>query len=270
MKQATFNKSIIASAVNTALVLSLTSFTAQSAEEDVEENKFERIEVTATHRSMLQEELPFNISSVLGGDIEGHNIIDSAELLRTVAGVTLIDRGHRNGGTANSMVVRGINVDSGVSGANVGQSTAPTVSTYVDSTPIFANFLLKDIERVEILRGPQGTLYGSGALGGTVRYIMNKPDTEFMEGSVKVDVGQTDGSDGNNLSFEGMVNIPLTDKSAFRFVFAKIDNDGVIDQPKIYQLDDGGIPLVEADDGSCQGANSGGLTSDEILVNGAC
>jgi iron complex outermembrane receptor protein len=271
MKQATFNKSIIASAVNTALVLSLASFSVHSAEkEDIEANKFERIEVTATHRSVLQEELPFNISSVLGGDIEGHNISDSAELLRTVAGVTLIDRGHRNGGTANSMVVRGINVDSGVSGANVGQSTAPTVSTYVDSTPIFANFLLKDIQRVEILRGPQGTLYGSGALGGTVRYIMNKPDTDLTEGSFKVDIGQTDGSDGNNLSFDGMINIPVTDKSAFRFVFAKVDNDGVIDQPKIYQLDDVGIPLVEADDGSCQSVNSGGLTSDEILVNGAC
>jgi len=168
------------------------------------------------------------------------------------------------------MVVRGINVDSGVSGANVGQSTAPTVSTYVDSTPIFANFLLKDIERVEILRGPQGTLYGSGALGGTVRYMMNRPDADLTEGSFKVDFGQSEGSDGNNLSVDGMFNMPLTDTSAVRFVFAKVENDGIIDQPKIYQLDEGGIPLVQGDDGSCQGVNSGGLSTREILVNGSC
>ncbi|MCO4799939.1 MAG: TonB-dependent receptor [Colwelliaceae bacterium] len=271
MKPTPFNKSIISSAVTSALVMSLSSLTASAAEEvAVEENKIERIQITATHRSTLQEELPFNISSVLGGDIEGHNIIDSSELLRTVAGITLIDRGHRNGGTANSMVIRGINVDSGVSGANVGQSTAPTVSTYVDNTPIFANFLLKDIERVEVLRGPQGTLYGSGALGGTVRYVMNKPDADITEGSFKVDVGQTDGSDGNNLSYEGMFNMPLTETSAFRLVFAKIDNDGVIDQPKIYQLDDGGIPLVKGDNGACHSVNGGGASTEEILVNGSC
>ncbi|MFQ3236561.1 MAG: iron complex outermembrane receptor protein [Paraglaciecola sp.] len=268
MKHAIFNKSIISSAVSTGLIMSFASFSVLAQEKEAP--MVERIEVTATHRSVLQEELPFNISSVLGSDIEGHNINDSAELLRTVAGITLIDKGHRNGGTANSMVVRGINVDSGVSGANVGQSTAPTVSTYVDSTPIFANFLLKDIQRVEVLRGPQGTLYGSGALGGTVRYIMNKPDADFREGSLKVDFSQTDGSDGNNLSFDAMYNMPLTDTSALRLAFARIDNDGVVDQPKIYQLDDNGIPLVEADDGSCQSVGGGGLTANETLVNGAC
>jgi len=270
MKPTHFNKSVIASAVSTALVMSLSSFSANAEEEAIKEKEIERIQITATHRATVQEELPFNISSVLGSDIEGHNITDSSELLRTVAGITLIDKGHRNGGTANSMVIRGINVDSGVSGANVGQSTAPTVSTYVDNTPIFANFLLKDIQQVEVLRGPQGTLYGSGALGGTVRYVMNKPDYDITEGSFKVDLGQTDGSDGNNLSYEGMFNMPLTETSAFRLVFAKIDNDGVIDQPKLYQLDDGGIPLVKADDGSCHSVNGGGATTAEILVNGSC
>ena len=148
MNTTIFKKTSLSMAVSTALMMSSASF--HTAAEEVSSDKkgqIERIMVTATHRTTLQEELPFNISSVLGSDIEEQNITDSSDLLRTVAGITIIDRGHRNGGTSNSMVIRGVNVESGISGANVGQSTVPTVSTYVDNTPIFANFLLKDIER---------------------------------------------------------------------------------------------------------------------------
>ncbi len=268
MKKATFNKSIVSSAVSAALLMSLVPLSVNA--EESKDAKIERIEVTATHRTVLQEELPFNISSVLGEDIEQQNITDSAELLRTVAGITIIDRGYRNGGTANSMVIRGVNVENGVSGANVGQSTAPTVSTYVDSTPIFANFLIKDIERVEVMRGPQGTLYGSGALGGTVRYIMNKPDYEMTEGKLKADFSTTDGSDGQNMNFDAMFNMPLSDTSAVRFVVGRIDNAGVIDQVSTYQLDDGGIPLVKGDDGQCRSVNDSGISSLDIVNNGAC
>lgn len=271
MKNATFKKSVITSAVSAALVMSFSSLAAeQPVDNKVEKGDIERIKVTATHRKVSQEELPFNISSVLGSDIEDQNISDSAELLRNVAGITIVDKGHRNGGTTNSMIIRGINVESGVSGADVGQSTVPTVSSYVDATPIFANFLLKDIERVEVLRGPQGTLYGSGALGGTVRYVMNKPDPEITEGSLKLDLSKTDGSDGNNMTFDAMFNMPINDKSAVRFVVGKLNNDGIIDMPNLYQLDDEGVPLVEADNGSCVSASSSTLTASELVNNGSC
>ncbi|QBY04550.1 TonB-dependent receptor [Thalassotalea sp. HSM 43] len=272
MTRVTFNRSSIASAISTALLVSMPamSYAEEQASAETDEAQIERIQVTATHRLVAQEELPFNISSVLGSDIERNNIVDNTELLRNVAGITIIDRGHRNGALANSMVVRGINVDNGVAGANVGLSTAPTVATYVDSTPVFANFLLKDLQRVEVLRGPQGTLYGSGALGGTVRYIMNRPDADLTEGSFKFDIGQTDGSDGENMAFDGMFNMPITDKSAVRIVLSHIDNDGVIDHPLLYKLDDNGIPMVEADDGSCASPRDSGLTADEIVYNGAC
>ena len=258
-------------AVSTALMMSSASFHL-AAEEVSSETKgqIERIMVTATHRTTLQEELPFNISSVLGSDIEEQNITDSSDLLRTVAGITIIDRGHRNGGTSNSMVIRGVNVESGISGANVGQSTVPTVSTYVDNTPIFANFLLKDIERVEVLRGPQGTLYGSGALGGTVRYVMNRPDAELTEASFKTDFSKTSGSGGQNMTFDGMFNMPLSDTAAIRFVVAKQKDDGIIDQTNLYQLDNNGIPLVEANDGQCRSVGDSSLTPLEIVDNGSC
>src|SRR5690606_6131565 len=100
---------------------------------------------------------------------------DSTELLRSVPGVSVVDRGERNGAVVNGVRIRGLNVDSAALG-DYAVSAVSTVSTYVNDTPIFANFLLTDIAQVEVLRGPQGTLYGSGALGGTVRYIMNAPE----------------------------------------------------------------------------------------------
>ena len=94
-----------------------------------------------------------------------------------MAGISVQDRGYRNAGVTNGIVIRGINVDTGTNG-DVPLAAPPTVATYVDDTALFGNFVLKDVKRVEVLRGPQGTLYGSGSLAGNVRYIMNKPDTK--------------------------------------------------------------------------------------------
>ena len=74
---------------------------------------------------------------------------------------------------------RGLNVDSAALGRLRGIGCLDRLH-HVNDTPIFANFLLTDIAQVEVLRGPQGTLYGSGALGGTVRYIMNAPKSVSM------------------------------------------------------------------------------------------
>ena len=103
----------------------------------------------------------------------------AVEALRTMAGVTVQDRGYRNAGVTNGIVIRGINVDCGTNG-DVPLAAPPTVATYVDDTALFGNFVLKDIDRIEVLRGPQGTLYGSGSLAGNVRYIMNRPDTNGL------------------------------------------------------------------------------------------
>ena len=62
----------------------------------------------------------------------------------------------------------------------------PPVATYVDDTPLFFNLRLQDLDRVEILRGPQGTLYGSGSLGGTIRYVQNAPDPSGFDAKAEV------------------------------------------------------------------------------------
>lgn len=232
------------------------------------ERVLEEIIVTATRREASVLDIPYNITAVQGEDISAQNIITVSELMRTIPGVTVVDRGYRNAGTVNSIVIRGINIDSAAN-ADIALSAVAPVATYVDNTPIFANFILKDIERVEVLRGPQGTLYGSGSLGGTVRYIMNQPDASEFDASIAVGYGQTDGSDGNNLSADAVVNIPIGETAAFRLSAGMIDNDGIIDYANLYVLD-GGRPVVLSDGGQCLGVNDPGLTATEIAFNESC
>ena len=238
------------------------------AQDDAGADVLEEILVTASRREQRIEDIPYNISAVDGGAIDDQNIVDTAELMRSISGVSVIDRGYRNAGHVNSLVIRGVNVDNGVNG-DIPLSAASTVATYIDNTPLFANFLLKDIQRVEVLRGPQGTLYGSSALGGTVRYIMNRPDADQFDASVGMTYGQTEHSDGNNVSLDGMVNIPLGDSAAFRVSAGSVQNDGVVDYVNLYQVQDG-KPVIENDAGDCVSVNDASLTDSEIAFNGSC
>ena len=98
------------------------------------------ITVTATRRDESLVDVPYNISAVTGADIEAASILDDAELLRSIPGVAVVDRGARNSGTMNSARIRGLAVDSNGLG-DYAVSAVASVSTYVNDTPIFANFV---------------------------------------------------------------------------------------------------------------------------------
>jgi len=269
-----FKRSALTTAITTAIIasthVSLALAQEQATDSDGTDNMLlEEVIVTATSRAESVQDIPYNISAVSGSAIEAQNIVDANELMRTIAGISVVDRGYRNQGHMNSMVIRGVNVDNGVNG-DVGLSAVPTVATYVDNTPIFAAFLLKDVERVEVLRGPQGTLYGSGALGGTVRYIMRKPDPTGFAAEASASFGKTDGSSGNNLSGDVMLNIPIGANAAFRVSGGIIDNDGVIDYVNLYQLGSNGKPVVLDDGGQCVDNNSASLSPEEVAFNNSC
>ncbi|MGH1559120.1 TonB-dependent receptor plug domain-containing protein [Caulobacter segnis] len=86
-----------------------------------------------------------------------------------------------------------------------------------------------DAERVEVLRGPQGTLYGSGSMGGTLRVILNKPDSSRYAGAVEAQGTSTKGGN-TGYSVKGMVNVPLIeDKLAARLVLYKTEGGGYVD-----------------------------------------
>ncbi len=257
-----FKKKMLPAAIS-AITLSAMSAGVISADKV---GRVEEVVVTAQYREQTVQDIPYNISAMSGDDIAAQQIIDQADLLRSISGVSVVDRGYRNSGTVNSIIIRGLNVDNGLVG-DISLNAVPTVGTYVDNTPLFANFIIKDVNRVEVLRGPQGTLYGSGSLGGTVRYISNKPSMEGFSGHVTGVYGQTDGSNGNNLNVDALVNIPLGDKLAVRASIGRIDNDGVVDYVNAYQLNEFREPMIN-DNGTCVDPRD--ATDAQVLNNGAC
>lgn len=227
-----------------AMILSGRSEPLWAADETAgDDNAPQEVVVTAQRREQNVLDVPYNISAVSGETIEARQVLDAAELMRSVAGVSVVDRGYRNAGVITGINIRGLNIDSSALG-DYSVSTVPTVSTYVNDTPVYANFLLRDLERVEVLRGPQGTLYGSGSLGGTIRYITRAPQFGKFEGTVRLNGSQVEGSDGTGFSGEGTINIPMGEKAALRVNVSRLDYPGLTDYVNVYVLDTNGAPVA--------------------------
>ena len=210
---------------------------AQEGEQAKDEDA---IVVTIQRREENILDVPYNISVVSGADIADAITLDSAELLRTIPGVSQIDQGQRNI-QFNSIRIRGLNVDSSAFGDFL-LGSVPTVSTYVNETPVFANMALIDLDRVEVQRGPQATLYGSGALGGTVKYFTRKPQFDEASGSFMGTASSVQGSSSLGYSAGGIVNAPLSDTFAIRANVLWQDYPGITDYKNLYVLDNNGVP----------------------------
>jgi len=201
----------------------------------------ELVVVTASRRAQRAIDVPYNISAIPGAEIEDRKILDVPELIRTVPGVSMVDRGYRNAGVLDGIRIRGINTDSAALG-DYAVSAVGAISQYTNDTPIYANFLLRDIARVEVLRGPQGTLYGSGALGGTVRFISRAPEIGEFYASGAFSGSSVTGSDGTGGAADVTLNIPLGETMAFRATGSIISYPGLTDYVNVYVLDATGAP----------------------------
>lgn len=240
-----FNRKALSTAVTTALLAGVSVPAIAQTESDLSNDEVivEEVLVTATRRATSMQDIPFNISAVSGDFLEKGRILTTGEMLQGVPGAATIDFGARNSGTVNAIRIRGLAVDSNVN-MDVRLSAVPPVSTYLNETPLYAPMILKDLERVEVLRGPQGTLYGSGSLGGTVRYLTRKPVLGEFEGRVEASYSQTDGSSGSNWDGDVVLNFPIGDTFAIRALLGKLDYDGIVDAPNLYVLDGEGIPVA--------------------------
>jgi outer membrane receptor protein involved in Fe transport len=188
----------------------------------------ETIVVTATRRELSVQDIPLNIAAFDDSLLEAREISDLAELGRSVPGLYVIDQGKRS---ANSIVVRGLNLNPFQSAEFLGNSGGETVATYVGEVPLYVDLSLNDIERVEVLLGPQGTLYGAGTLGGAIRYIPRKPEFEDFNVSVRASTFDLSQSDSMGARTGGTVNVPLSDNLAFRASIDRYNDPGFIDTP---------------------------------------
>lgn len=224
--------------------------------------QLEEVVVTATRREQSAIEVPYNISALSEDQLRAMNVADFSKLTRVVPGLQLTDRGVRDNTTSARIVMRGINTES-AGYADLPFVTVSPVATYVDETPVFTNLRMYDIKRVEVLRGPQGTLYGSGSLGGTIRYLHNRPTSEAIEGRLDVGSSMTADADDPNYSFSGMLNLPLGEKLAARFSAGRDSYAGFIDAKRLAVLNDDGSAVL-ADPSDPFGSEPEFTTRDDV------
>ncbi|MFB1001016.1 MAG: TonB-dependent receptor [Pseudomonadales bacterium] len=220
---------------------------AQNSSYKILASSIQEVTVTVQRREQNILDVPYNITAVSGDEIAAAFTRDSAELLRSIPGVSQIDQGPRNAAQFSSIRIRGLNVDSSAN-SDYAVASVATVSTYVNETPVYANLALIDLDRVEILRGPQATLYGSGALGGTIKYFLNEPVLGEVEGSLGTSLSSVNGSDGSlrdriGYATTGVANFPLSDTVAVRANVYWQDYPGITDYTNLYQLDNNGVPV---------------------------
>jgi outer membrane receptor protein involved in Fe transport len=208
-----------------------------------EENALQEVVVTATRRAVSAQDLPISITAVTGASLEQAGISDLSGLAKSMAGVNVTDKGPFGGVNGATLIIRGLNSEA--TGGQVALATpiVPPVATYVDDTALFVNLRLQDLDHVEILRGPQGTLYGSGSLGGTIRFVQNAPDPSAFDAKVEAGMSKTDHTHATNQDISAMLNLPLSDTLAVRLNASWTDEAGFIDQPKLYVLDSSGAPV---------------------------
>src|ERR1700722_20820631 len=188
------------------------------------------VTVTAQRRSESIQNVPITIQAITGDQLKQLNVVSFNDLLKYTPNVTFSGNGPRTG----NIFMRGLS--SGGSG-NQSQSTTapfPNVALYLDDQsmqfPARNNDVyMVDMERVEVLEGPQGTLFGGGAQAGAIRYITNKPKLDVTEGNVNAGYGTTAGGDPNSM-LNATINLPLIpDTLAIRATIFSDHRGGYID-----------------------------------------
>ncbi len=176
----------------------------------------EEIVVTAGRREQNLMDVPYNISAVTGDSLLAAGITSLTDIARLLPGINVPDLGPRASSSNSNIIIRGLNANDPGGSAYLPWESVPLVSTYVDEVPLFVNLALFDVQRVEVLRGPQGTLYGSGAVAGTIKVIHNAPDPKSFAADFSLDGSGTSHSSNASYSTDGMLNIPLGESAALR------------------------------------------------------
>ena len=201
----------------------------------------EEIVVSATRRDTGVQDVPYNLSAITGADIDALQIRDLSGIARWTPGLTQVDQGARN---ANQLFMRGINTSPINTNFALRNTTGDRVGVFFGETPVYIDLRPVDLNRVEVLRGPQSTLFGARATSGALRYIPNKPDVE----NVSLDaIGRAyTVSESSDQGLDGIltVNTPIVeDVFAFRASLAVFNVPGFIDQN--YLVNEAGVSCPE-------------------------
>lgn len=198
----------------------------QTRERDDQPTQVEEVIVTATRRAERVQDVPLSVTTLTQGELNERGIVNYDGLAMATPGVVL----NRASANFNNFTARGIATN------GYGANLQSTVAIYVDELPISSNGnstildpALYDVERIEFLRGPQGTLFGSGSLAGALRILTHDPDPTGFDASAFVDFGVMN-EGGLRQRYNAMVNVPLIeDQLALRVVGFSRNEEGWID-----------------------------------------
>jgi iron complex outermembrane recepter protein len=241
------------------------SASAQEATDSADsELRVEAVTVTATRRAESVQDIPLNIAAVGSAQIEEQGFDELADVLAYVPGINVVDRGGRQG---NPIIVRGLNAD-GLGSGDGNNDGGGTVATYIGEVPVFLDLKLNDLERVEVLLGPQGTLYGAGTLGGAIRYIPKKPD--FAGDTLDLRLEASQYSEADSLSYDTgfTFNKAITSNFAVRGSLDFENDSGFTDYPFVVRQIGVSDPDPDFSDPAAVAANTYRITdadSEEVL-----
>lgn len=181
----------------------------------------EEITITARKREESLQEVPISVSALTGDELADKSIRYASDLARFVPSLQIAPQ---NQGTASAVIYS----LRGQAQSDITLNFDPAVSVYVDGVniakPTGTTATFFDLERVEVLKGPQGTLYGRNTTGGAVNYFTKRPDHDGYHGYASADFGNYDA-----INFRGAINVPIIDqKVAARFGFQRTERDGYV------------------------------------------
>lgn len=217
---------------------------SSSARADSVTDALEEVVVTASRREQSVIDVPYNISAVSSRDLRSGGVTDIQGLASLVPGLVIPDLGSRGNSVNSNIIIRGMNTNDTSSSGYLPFAAVPLVSTYVDDVAVFTNLNLADVDRVEVLRGPQGTLYGSGSVAGTVRLIHARPDPNQFSASVDAEGAAVSGAGRASSKVMGVLNVPLGPVEAFRISAGYDQVAGFIDAPNATVYDAHGQPVL--------------------------
>jgi iron complex outermembrane recepter protein len=269
-------KSVVRTLSVAGAVVALWSGGAIAADSTASTDTLQEIVITASKRSSTVQDTPISVTAVSAEEIADRGITSFVQLAQSIPGISM----RTSGSGQTEFEMRGLQSSGG---------SSSTVGFYLDETPLSSPASaqngkvvidpnLYDLSRVEVLRGPQGTLYGSGSMGGTVKLVPHAPELGVFDASGETVVSNTSSGGSINTAQNGMVNLPLGDTMAIRAVGSLSQTSGWVQRiviadgqfPREY-INGGGVltrgdvaaaPVV----GDYQGSNSSTVQSARLSM----
>ncbi|GAA6152487.1 TonB-dependent receptor [Pseudoteredinibacter isoporae] len=184
----------------------------------IAESTLEEVVVTATKRAESTQSIALSVSAISGDDLKARGATEFFDYANTIPNLSF--------GAATDGVLSNRSISlRGIQGRN-------TTGFYIDDTPISETIdpRILELERIEVLRGPSGTLYGGRSLGGTIRQITKAPEFDNLSGNLKASLSSTDESDDLNHQLYGSINLPFSEQAAGIFSILYEQEAGVFDR----------------------------------------